>query len=135
MRIFLDTNVLFSAALNPEGTVGRALYKAVVFPNVGLICQQNIDELRRIFLNKIPHKIRLLDDFLANALPFLKIVPIPENPIESESLIRDKADRPIFRAALIANADILISGDKDFLESGITQPRILTPADFIQFQE
>lgn len=135
MKIFLDTNILFSAALNPEGTVGRAFFKAVVSPNVGLICRQNIDELHRIFLKKIPHKIESLDAFLATALPFLKIVPIPEIPVETESLIRDKADRPIFRAALIANADILLSGDKDFLESGITQPRIMTPADFIQLQE
>lgn len=27
-------------------------------------------------------------------------------------------DRPILRAAIYANADILLTGDKDFLESG-----------------
>lgn len=55
---------------------------------------------------------------------------IPTDETDSESLIRDTADRPILRAAISANADILLTGDKDFLESGIDHPQILTPAQF-----
>ena len=44
----------------------------------------------------------------------------------------DINDRPILRAAIEASADILVTGDKDFLESGVTNPMILTPADFIK---
>ncbi|MDR0904331.1 MAG: hypothetical protein LBM59_06825 [Ruminococcus sp.] len=39
--------------------------------------------------------------------------------------------RPILRAALKAGVDVLVTGDKDFLESGVKIPRILTAADFI----
>ena len=44
-------------------------------------------------------------------------------------------DRPILRAALNAKADILLTGDKDFLESGIDTPKIMTAADFAAIGE
>jgi len=40
MRIFIDTNVLISAALNAEGIPFRAYVKAASYPNRGLICEQ-----------------------------------------------------------------------------------------------
>lgn len=40
-------------------------------------------------------------------------------------------DRPILRAALNAKVDVLLTGDKDFLESGVTNPKIMTAAEFI----
>ncbi len=49
MRILIDTNVLISAILNPKGTPFQAYLRAVSFPNHALICDQNIEELRRIF--------------------------------------------------------------------------------------
>lgn len=37
------------------------------------------------------------------------------------------------REAINANADVLLTGDKDFLESGLTHPVIMTPADFLLY--
>lgn len=31
-----------------------------------------------------------------------------------------------------ANAEILLTGDKDFLESGLENPKIMTAIDFVQ---
>ena len=53
--------------------------------------------------------------------------------ISLESQIRDINDNPILRAAIIANANILLTGDKDFLESGIKYPKILTPTEFLGY--
>lgn len=39
MRVLIDTNVLFSAALNPNDTPFQAYVKAVTPPNTGIICQ------------------------------------------------------------------------------------------------
>ena len=61
----------------------------------------------------------------------LELVPIPTEEYTSEGQIRDVADRPILRAAINANADILLIGDKDFLESGLTHPKIMTAAEFV----
>ena len=62
----------------------------------------------------------------------LELVPIPTDEYLLEENIRDVKDRPILRAAINAKADILLTGDKDFLESGLTTPKIMTPADFLQ---
>lgn len=132
MKILIDTNVLISAALNPKSTPFLAYIKAVTYPNRAMICEQNVDELKRIFNKKFPDRIRALDRFLAAALVSLDVVPTPTDEVTSELLIRDYADRPILRAAIEAGADILLTGDKDFLESGITHPAIMTPADYLK---
>ena len=49
----------------------------------------------------------------------------------TETQIRDVNDRPILRAAIEAKADVLLTGDKDFLESGVKNPMIMTPAEFL----
>ena len=134
MRVLIDTNVLISAALNPAGTPFRAYVKAASSPNRGLICEQNVEELRRIFHKKFPDKMAALDRFLAVALLSLELVPVPTGPLDPERQVRDADDRPILRAAIAAGADILLTGDKDFLESGIQSPAILTPAAFLQLE-
>ena len=52
-------------------------------------------------------------------------------PYTTETQIRDVNDRPILRAAIEAKADVLLTGDKDFLESGVKKPAIMTPAEFL----
>ena len=131
MRVLIDTNILISAALSSKGTPYQAFIKAVTYPNHGMVCEQNIDELRRIFNRKFPQKIHALETFLSLALMTLELVPTPVEEHISESKVRDVNDRPILRAAIHAKADILLTGDKDFLESGLATPQILTAADFV----
>ncbi len=68
MRILLDTNVLISAALNPNGTPFQAYIKVSSFPNHSLICEQNAEELVRIFKKKFPHRLASDKDFLEPGL-------------------------------------------------------------------
>lgn len=131
MRVLIDTNILISAALNRSSTPYYAFIKAVSHPNHGLVCEQNIDEMRRIFNRKFPQKITALETFLSLALLTLEVVPTPIEKHVSEEKIRDANDRPILRAAINAKADILLTGDKDFLDSGIQNPQIMTAAEFI----
>lgn len=129
MRVMIDTNILISALLG-NGTPSQAYIKAVSYPNSGVVCTQNIDELRRIFNRKFPKKIPAMERFLAMALQTIEVVQIPDEAVEEENMIRDVNDREIMRAAVSAKVDILLTGDKDFLESGITNPRIMTAAEF-----
>lgn len=128
MRVLIDTNVLISAALHPDGIPWQAYQKADAYPNHGLICEQNVDELKRIFNKKFPNRLTSLDRFLSVALLTLELVPVPDDMLTEEEQIRDVCDRPILRAAVKAKADVLLTGDKDFLESGVKNPAIMTPA-------
>jgi predicted nucleic acid-binding protein len=58
-------------------------------------------------------------------------VDTPHSLVKTEALIRDKKDRPILRAALNAGADLFLTGDKDFLESAIIDPRIISVSEFL----
>ncbi|WP_148410862.1 putative toxin-antitoxin system toxin component, PIN family [Murimonas intestini] len=133
MRVLIDTNVLISSALSANGVPFQAYVKAASYPNHGLICEQNVDEMKRIFNKKFPNRQAALDKFLSAALLTLELVPIPTDENASEVQIRDVNDRPILRAAIKANADILLTGDKDFLESGLENPMIMTPAEFLEY--
>ena len=133
MRVLIDTNVLISAALNTDGVPFQAYVKAASRPNHGLICEKNVDEMRRIFNKKFPDRIFALEKFLSIALLTLELVPIPTVEKSSEAQIRDVKDRPILRAAIESKADVLITGDKDFLESGLKNPAIMTPAEFLKY--
>jgi len=59
-------------------------------------------------------------------------VPIAGQYEEDVNKIRDIDDRPIFRAAIAAKADVLITGDKDFLEADIKALTIVTAAEFLK---
>lgn len=132
MRVLIDANVLISAALDANGVPFKSYLKAVSFPNQGLIREQNVDELKRIFRKKFPNRLAALDRFLSSILFSVELIPVPAKEDISEIRIRDVKDRPILRVAIKAKADVLLTGDKDFLESGVELPLIVTPAEFLK---
>ena len=84
-----------------------------------------------VFNRKFPDKVILLKPFLTLAAYNLIMIQTQKEVIPEENLIRDEKDKPILRAAIQGKADILLTGDKDFLESGITHPMIMTAAQFL----
>ena len=57
MRIMLDTNILISAALFPNGRAAQAFFKALSVPYQPIVCDYVVDELHRKFEEKFPHNI------------------------------------------------------------------------------
>ena len=131
MKVMIDTNIIISAALNPQGTAAAAFIKALTPPNQPILCDYIVDELHRKFREKFPNRLTELEAFLFNVLQFIRIVPTPEDERSDEKKIRDVKGRPILRAALQANAAFLLTGDKDFLESGIKNPKIISAGAFL----
>jgi putative PIN family toxin of toxin-antitoxin system len=130
-KVMLDTNVLISAIYNPSGTTFQAFRKASEPPYVLVLCDQIIDEMRRIFNRKFPNKIQAMERFLSIAHYDLVTLTAEDAPSADEPEIRDVNDRPILRSALKAGVKILVTGDKDFLESSVKVPKILTPSQFV----
>lgn len=131
MNIFIDTNVLVAAALFPNGVSARAYRKAVSDPNCGIISDYVVSELNEVFQRKFPNRIPELNSFLVAALTTLRLVSAPDEEPSDMPELRDSKDLPVLRSALAADADILLTGDKDFTEAGISHPQIITPADFL----
>lgn len=133
MRVLIDTNVLISAVLNAHGVPYQAFVKAASPPCEAMICEQNVDEMLRVFNQKFPRRLASLAQFLATALASLEFIPIPTETVSSEALLRDVDDRLILRAAIAGKADVILTGDKDFLESNIQRPMMMTPSQFLLF--
>lgn len=131
MRVMLDTNILISAIYKPQSVPALAYNKASSPDNDLILCDQIIDELRRIFNRKFPSYISQLERFLSIAQ--YELVQTTQTDISNptESTIRDVKDRPIYRAAMKAQVDYFVTGDNDFLMSGVTHPKIVTAQQFI----
>ena len=136
MHCLIDTNILISAALFPTSVPAQAFTKAVTPPHTAVVCDYSIDEMRRVYNRKFPHKIPDFERFLSMLALSVEIVSTPPEETEGsaagEQQIRDINDRPIYRAAIAAKVDAILTGDKDFLESGIACPKMLTAAEFVQ---
>lgn len=110
MRVFLDTNVLVSAA----GTRGLCadVMREVLVTHELVVSQQVLDEvgqaLRRKFgapQDAVAGFVRLLQEDAVLAEPG----PLPD--IE----IKDHDDLPILAAAVAAQVDVLVTGDQELL--------------------
>mgnify|MGYP003301127610 CR=1 FL=1 len=135
MRILIDTNILFSAVLSSSGIPRKAFNKAVSLPNTGIVSFQSLEELITSFSNKLPTKKHLLESFLVAMLTSIELVTVPKDKLDNEDSIRDIDDRTIYRAAVKAKADIILTGDNDLLESGITSPQIMTAREFLNLND
>ena len=131
MKVMLDTNIIISAVLFPNGRAAQAFLKSLSYPYEPIVCDYVLNELRRKFDEKFPDKASNLDEFLQMALLFIEVVPTPTLELLQERQIRDPKDRPILRAALNNHADYFLTGDKDFLESSVSDPRIISVAEFL----
>ena len=63
MKIFIDTNILISAALFPGSIPEKAYQRAVSYPNEAVISDMNLEELRRILIRNFRTKFRCISMF------------------------------------------------------------------------
>ena len=126
MRIMVDTNILLSALVFGSAKMAAILEK-VGEEHTMVICTHIIDEFRKVVSEKAP-KYNSAVDTLFSLLPY-ELVYTPQWQ-ENMPDLRDKKDKPILAAALISDVDMIITGDKDFLESGIERPEIISHLDF-----
>jgi putative PIN family toxin of toxin-antitoxin system len=124
----IDTNVLISAILFPD-SLPTATIKKVIEEHSLVLCPHIIEELHLVFERKFPERIKNLERFLSKLSYELVYTPID---IQEEGIppIRDKWDLPILISAVMAEIDIIITGDKDFQSVEIEKPIILTPREF-----
>ena len=92
-----------------------------------VICTHIIDEFRKVVAEKSPkHSISV--DMFFSKFPF-ELVYTPQW-LPNMPHLRDEKDKPILAAAILADVDMIITGDKDFLESDVQHLRIISHVDF-----
>jgi len=127
MRVFLDTNVLVS------GFATRGLSADVVRLLLAehelLTGEVVLEETRRVLTEKfgVPgDKADQIESLLRRR--HVEPVPDSEPPVE----VRDPDDEIVLASAVAAEAEILITGDKDLLDIAdqVDAVRIMTPRTF-----
>ena len=133
MRVLVDTNVVLSAILFPEGTAARAFASAVANHQL-VLSDYTIEELRDVFERKFPEKMAALDSF-RGALSYEAVAPPRAvDPSEYPGL-RDPDDLPILASAVCHKCDCLVTGDNDLLVLASPKLRIYSPAEFLELTE
>jgi len=125
LKILIDTNILISAMLYPGSIPAKAMRHAA--DNYDLVlCDHNIAEFRRVAKDKFSRMQPDIDQFLTELS--YELIFTPETPQKNMS---DPKDEPILNAAIIADVDVIISGDKHFLSLDMERPIVLTAASYL----
>ncbi len=128
LRVVLDTNVLVSGLAYPQSVPGR-IVSAWKQGALGVVLSRYIlDEMVRV-LPKLSHNKRSEAEIRDLADSYLFTAEIVEPGGEEEVELRDQADRRVLGTLLAAQADYLITGDKDLLALA-GRYSIVTPAAF-----
>lgn len=126
----LDTNVILSALIFHSATLTRTIELASSGGNRLLLSTYVIDEAHEVVSRKWPTRIPALDE-LFRELDF-ETISTPTTMDMTLFEIRDPMDYPVLYSAIIGNADIFVTGDRDFLDVNVQHIRILTPSEYVE---
>ncbi len=126
IRVFVDANVLFSAAYSELS----ALSAFWGMNNLHLVASDYVlDEARRNLVKKRPQALARFEKLLAS-------VEITQESLEAEEVEINAKDRPVLEAALGAKCHYLITGNTaDFahlMDAPIQGMRVMMPVDVLK---
>ena len=127
LAVFLEANVLFSAALGGEAfeliwaLSEKGVLRLLTSPQAYLEAERNLALKRPEALPRLAERMRRV-----------RFVPEPRDPAPILGL--PPADARLYRAAEAAGATVFLTGDRrhfgPFMERGLA-PRVRTPRDFL----
>lgn len=136
--VVLDTNLIVSGVLQPQGLPNRVLNSwldhAFVVISSPSLAAETTDVLSRPSLRD---RFKLNTAFVGRILAAIAdalVQPIPLDMLPVRC--RDPKDDPVLACALGGNADFIVSGDADLLEldrhPALGKLRIVTPRAFLE---
>jgi putative PIN family toxin of toxin-antitoxin system len=122
-----DSNILISAAFFPNART-ELIFDYISSRHEIVLSDVITQELLEVAAYDRFNKV---DDMAAylNGLSYTEFISPPVEYLEN-LYIRDPDDYPILFAAVKSGVDVFITGDKDFLECGVSDPRIMTLTEF-----
>jgi uncharacterized protein len=130
LRIVLDTNVIVSGLLNPEGFPGRVVDLFLAREVNLLVDDRILNEYRAV----LPRTKFGFDP--ADISDFLDLVEADATKISAPPLklvLKDEADRPFLEVAVAADADFLVTGNtRHFQVPSIRRSLVVNPAEFLR---
>ena len=108
-RLFLDANVLFTAAHNPSGKASLIIDLGAQGHWEVISCSYGIEEARRNISIKFPDYLKRFETLVA------RVIKVPSRSGRNCPALLPEKDRPILEAAIQCKASHLLTGDiRDF---------------------
>jgi predicted nucleic acid-binding protein len=135
MRLFVDANVFFTAALSATGASREIIRLGTLGTIILIVSELVLEEAERNLAAKRPDALPLLQLFLA-IVPFEIVEPTKQEVLAAANYTVLK-DAPVVAAAMRANVDFLVTLDRKHLvgvpevaqESGL---RIVLPEELLE---
>lgn len=128
MIVTFDTNILVSGFTRPDGRASQAMVNITLRLDDLFISQPIIDELLRVLEQKFNWSavaLASVDGWISRNCHLV-------TPVETLSVLADEPDNRILECAVAANADLIVTGDRQMLALGnFRDTRIVTLADYL----
>ena len=134
IRAVVDTNILISGVIKPEGATGEILRRLRDGEFVLLYTEPLLAELAEVINRpRIRQKYGLGSEDIETVLALILLRGEPIDPTRRVEICRDPKDNMILEAAVAGQADMITSGDFDLLSlREFAGMPIISPAEFLQ---
>jgi len=132
-RVFVDTNVFFSALYTKAGTPARLLQLHLDDQIQFVASLDVLEELVREVSAKLPDAVQALSSILLRSPPDIVGDPTAEEVAAALTRV-NPLDAPIWAAAVDSQCDYFVTGDRAFLRearAAKTLLTVLTPRELI----
>lgn len=135
MNVVLDTNVLLSGLMYPNGTPGRILGAWQENRFQLATCEAQLAGIARVLLYPKIAKVLAWGELEVQAFLkqlYLRCTVVPIVGVFVANPPKDLADLPLLQCATAGQADALVSGDQHLLSLVSVYPWIVSPASFAE---
>jgi len=128
LRLVIDTNILVSAALKPEGLQRTVLVLAMTRPARLYISQAILEEYREVLARR---EFKIRRGLRQQLLQLIKNRGQLVDPVRGLQLTKDPDDNKFMECADAARADYLITGNQRHFPRFWKKTKIITSREFI----
>jgi putative PIN family toxin of toxin-antitoxin system len=129
MDVMIDSNVIISAALFPNPRM-NAFLQCISEEHQLFLSSYSVDEVFDVIRRKFAGRKPVMERFLQK-LTYTFVHTPSVDILDADIYIRDRKDYPILASAIIADVDVLITGDSDFEPlMDMERPEIMTIRTF-----
>jgi uncharacterized protein len=128
LRLVIDTNILVSAALQPDGLQRTVFLVAIAKPARLYVTEAILAEYREVLARP---EFRIRKGLRQQLLQLIKNHAYLVTPTRALHLARDPDDNKFLECADAARADYLVTGNQRHFPRFWKQTKVITSSDFI----
>jgi putative PIN family toxin of toxin-antitoxin system len=128
LRLVIDTNIVVSAALKPDGLQRTVLLLAIAKPASLYVSEASMDEYREVLARP---RMKIRKGLRQQLLQLIKSHARSVTPARTLQVTRDPDDNKFLECADAARADYLVTGNQRHFPKFWKKTKVITSGEFI----